>query len=256
MADFWEDQAAADVIEREPVTQDIPAKKWYVGKTAIGSGAAAKLRSFEGKNGDNAGKTFWLLATGFVVHGAESTVDPRNNGQYCFGEWFIHPHPKEIEENGAGAAVSNRFLGMLNSVFSPGVGENFVAELPDKPTAEQRETAAKARSKARWGNTLKVLAARAEIKGLTVADYSNDGALFIAQMAVEELNDEARFVLFYTKTKGRKLKDGETRTETIVSTIKDCTPVSLADAKRAYVQFNEDDYPSTVNNTPAPTDTF
>jgi hypothetical protein len=249
MSDFWEDQAQADVLEREPVTQDIPAKKWYVGKTAHGSGAAAKLRSFEGKNGENAGKTFWLFATGFVVHGAEQTVDPRNNGRYCFGEWFIHPHPKEREENTAGAAISNRFLGALNALFSSGVGEEHISALPDKPTKEQREAANQARSKARWANTLKVLRARAEIKGLTIDDYKGDGAMFIAQMAVEELQDEPQWVLFYTKENTRKMKDGETRKETIVTSLKDCNAVTLADIKRAFVQFNEDDYPVFSSET-------
>jgi hypothetical protein len=243
MSDFWEDQAEADVIEREPVTQDIPPKKWYVGKTAHGSGAAAKLRSFEGKNGENKGKTFWLFASGFVVHGAEQTVDPRNSGRYCFGEWFIHPHPKEKEENAAGAAVSNRFLGALNAIFAPGIGDEIIAALPEKPTKEQKAEAASLRSKLRWSTALKILRARAEIKGLTLDDYNGDGAMFIAQMAAEELQDEPRWVLFYTKENTRTMKDGETRKETIVTSLKDCTAVTLADAKRGFVQFNDDDYP-------------
>jgi hypothetical protein len=240
--DFWDEQAGADVVETEPVNQDIPAKKWYVGKTAHGSGAVAKLRSFNGKKDPS--KTYHVFATGFVVHGVEQGVDPRYNGRYCFGEWFIHPHPKEVEErDGAGAVVSSRFLGVLNAIFSPGVGD----DIEDK----------KERSRLRWQNTLKVLRARAEILGRGLEDYQGDGAVFIAQMAAEELADEARFVLFYTKENERTFKDGTKKNESVVTSLRDCTAETLADTKRNFQQTNEDDYP--IFAAPAPTtpgDTF
>jgi hypothetical protein len=198
MSDPWEDFAGEDVPD-EPTFDDLPVGAWVVGQTCTEEqgGAAPTVRTNEKKDGSGVFRRFNI---GVTAVGGDRMLDAtRHANRMVFFQSGLDPW-----ENDKGP-VSGRMAGFMNAVFSCGVGN----DMKD----------AKARSKARWENTTKVLREFSETKPtlpnpnggedpVTFEAYQKDWARYLTGLTCAYLRKKSTTVLFKTRQNKNK-KTGE-----------------------------------------------
>ena len=150
---------------------------------------------------------------------------------FLFLDSFIEPSEKELEHN-PDKILAGRFTGLLNSLFSGGIGAEYDSP---KGSPEQKKAAGAKRTDERWRNTVKCLAKVADEEGLDVDGFDGSLANFLAGVAVAALQSESKTLL--AKTRQRKYtKDGEQKlAPTDAGTIEDYTQANAK--KRGVVWF-------------------
>jgi hypothetical protein len=185
--------------------------------------------------------TIYQFTGGFRCIGGqqdEPVIEKKHVNKYVFASFWIHKREEDLdvpEDKFTFKGLNARFVGALNNIFSPGVGDELTADLKGKPK-DVRAEAEKARHDARWQNTLSVLQAAGEMEGLTPdtatdSDGNYDFPLHIATCAAAALNEEERVLLVRTGESKRKDRDGNETTETIAVGFRDLLPAICEKAK-------------------------
>lgn len=160
---------------------------------------------------------------GLMAKGGDPKTSDKHLNAMIWMDLFVRPGPEE--KDNLGKPLGGRFTGFLNMLFAPGVNHE------DTPT----------RHALRWAATMKVLRQTAETYSLTLAQYGEDQAKFLAGLAVRALLDQPRQLIVKTKVvtsykdkkSGNQVKLDRPRTE--VSMMEDATAAGIG--KRNIVMF-------------------
>ena len=255
--DFWGGQAGAPQEESTPTFSNVPAQAWVLAKTTTeeNGGAACKVRTIEPK-GDRT-ETLYQFSLGSIVTGGgnigkgKEKVDSKFDGRYLFGSFWIHPRAEDVDDPAdVKRKLNSRLVGALNSIFSPGVGEEHIAALPKGAGKEEKQEAQEKRSAARWTNTLEQLQAAGELEGVSRESYTDENGeldfpLMVCACAVLALSKESRNIIVRTRADKRK-RNGEDVEETVVGSIADLTKENFD--KFGIEVFQEENAPSLGAN--------
>ncbi len=214
---FWSDAAGKPQVEGGSDFPSLPAKKWFSARNATNDngGARPTIKEIPFKNGD----TGYQFNVGLIVDGSEADVSEKMNGQFCFFSAWTSPNP---EGSDAENMISGRLTGFLNALYATGVG------LDEKDKAKRADK--------RWQVTVGALQRIAEDKGLTEDQFSSPDT-FIAAVAIADLQENSKRVLFKTRSRTYKKKDGGEGEEISVGAYEDAVADNIE--KRSVTVFEE-----------------
>jgi hypothetical protein len=219
MNSFWSDAADKPQIEGGQEFEDLPVKFWFSASTATVENGESRPRIVEIAPKQEGGETIHKFNAGLIVDGAESgKVDPKFEGRYCFFSSWIRPNPEGPE---VGNYISGRLTGFLNAIYATGIALD----------EEDKEKRAQLRWQATMGELSKV-AAENELK---LEDYPDEG-LYIAAVAITDLQQNSKKVLFKTRGRSYKDKQGKERVNVEVGAYEDCVQANLMN--RSVVSFD------------------
>lgn len=204
---FWTDAASKPQVESQGDFPTLPPGKWYNSNTTTGENGEAKprIRKVDFKNGDHA----FEFNVGLIVNGGERDVDTKFKGQFCFFTSWTSPNPKGDQ---ADNLLSGRLTGFLNAIYANGVA------------VDEKDKEVKAQE--RWQVTIKALQAIAEDKGLTEDQFPSPD-VFIAAVAIADMQENSHQVLFKTRSESYKTKEGVEKTSIKVGAYEDAVEVNL-----------------------------
>lgn len=216
---FWDEASGKPQIEGGQDFENLPEGIWFSAMNTTQENGEARPRVVEIAPKEEGGETIHKINIGLIANGAEAgKVDPKFEGRYCFFSSWVKPNPEGKE---AGNFLSGKLTGFLNAIYAPGIG---LDEEDDGKKAALR-----------WQATMGALRKVAEANDLKAEEY-DDPSLYIAAVAVVDLRENPKKILF--KTRGRKYKDkqGKERVNIEVGSYEDCVPKNLE--KRGVVSFD------------------
>lgn len=212
---FWEEAAGTPQVEGGGFS-DLPANVWFGGTTTTDENGGARPKIAEVAFDE---RTTHKLSFGVIVDAGEKGKAEANcNGRFCFAEAWVDPNPKGDDKNNL---VSGRLTGLLNSLYASGVAV-------DVEDTEER-------ANQRWQETIRQLAQIADREGLTLEQYEGDKGLYLAAVALADLQQNSKRILF--KTSGKKDKNDPKIIRIKVGAFEDA--IEANETKRGVVSFDD-----------------
>lgn len=203
---FWSEAAGKPQVETGGDFPSLPDKKWFSSRTTTEEHGGAKptIKTVPTKDGD-----VFQFNIGLIADGSEADVDARMKGQFCFFSAWITPNPESSDKDNL---ISGRLTGFLNSIYATGIA------LDEKDK--------KKRAGLRWQATIGELEKIATEEGLTL-DQFDGPSNFIAAVAITDLQKNSKRVLFKSRTRTFKKKDGTQGSSVEVGAYEDAVQENL-----------------------------